>query len=103
MIAEIAPKRQIVLARELTKKFEEYLRGTAQEILTVADELKGEMVLVLSGEKNKRLNLDLSLEEHLLYYLNNGLPAKEAITLVAQDRDIPKREVYGFYHNNLRK
>ena len=48
-IDAIMPERQIVLARELTKKFEEYSRGTAREILEELDVVKGEMVFVLEG------------------------------------------------------
>ena len=48
---EIFPERQVVLARELTKKFEEYLRGTPAELLDVARKrsLKGEFVVMVTG------------------------------------------------------
>lgn len=47
---EVLPERQIVLARELTKKFEEYLRGTAMELLTLLKSrtLKGEFVVMVA-------------------------------------------------------
>jgi 16S rRNA (cytidine1402-2'-O)-methyltransferase len=49
-LSEIFPERQIVLARELTKKFEEYLRGTPAELLAVTQKrsLKGEFVVLIS-------------------------------------------------------
>ena len=49
---EIFPERTVVLARELTKKFEEFLRGTAGELLGVLKKrsLKGEFVILISGE-----------------------------------------------------
>jgi 16S rRNA (cytidine1402-2'-O)-methyltransferase len=50
-LAEVFPNRQVVLARELTKKFEEFLRGTPAELLEVAKKrsLKGEFVVMVSG------------------------------------------------------
>lgn len=97
MINEIMPTRYIVLARELTKKYEEYLRGTAKEILEVVDELKGEMVIVISGcsENEKCENLlNLSIKDHYKYYLNNGYESKEAMKKVAKDRNTSKSNIY---------
>jgi 16S rRNA (cytidine1402-2'-O)-methyltransferase len=50
-LSEVFPERPIVLARELTKKFEEYLRGTPAELLARARQhpLKGEVVVLISG------------------------------------------------------
>lgn len=99
MIKELYGERQICLARELTKKYEEYLRGTAQEILEVVDSLKGEMVLIISGNPNpktdKQLELnELTINEHYDYYIKKGLPSKEAMAKVATDRNISKKEIY---------
>jgi 16S rRNA (cytidine1402-2'-O)-methyltransferase len=51
-LGEVFPGRTVVLARELTKKFEEYLRGTSAELLVIARQrsLKGEFVVMISGE-----------------------------------------------------
>lgn len=99
MLAEIYPKRQMVLARELTKKHEEYLRGTPGEILEVVDSLKGEMVIILEGNSNPLTDVvqDLNhktIEEHYSYYLDQGLSDKDAMKQVALDRSISKKEVY---------
>jgi len=97
MINETMPSRHIVLARELTKKYEEYLRGTASEILDVVDELRGEMVLVISGctneEKSENL-CNLTIKEHYQYYLNSGYEQKEAMKMVAKDRNTSKSNIY---------
>lgn len=55
-LQEIFPEREVVLARELTKKFEEFLRGTPLELLETARKrsLKGEFVVLLAGEKEKK-------------------------------------------------
>ena len=97
MLNDIMPNREIVLARELTKKYKEYLRGTSKEILEVVEELKGEMVIIISGcqneEKVAKL-ISLSIKEHYRFYIENGYENKEAMKLVAKDRGISKSEVY---------
>lgn len=97
ILNEVMPNRLIVLARELTKRYEEYLRGTPSEILEVVNELKGEMVLIISGcSKEEQVEdlLNLSIKEHHKYYLNNGYDSKEAMKLVAKDRGVSKSVIY---------
>ena len=99
ILDELFTNRNIVLARELTKKHEEYLRGKPKELLEVADTLKGEMVLIIEGNQNPEtdemieLN-DLSIEEHYKHYIEKGLSDKDAMKQVALDRHISKKEVY---------
>lgn len=99
IMVDIYPNRNIVLARELTKLHEEYLRGTPQEILDVVDSIKGEMVIILEGNSNPindqiiELN-EQSIEEHYKYYVDSGIDHKEALKKVAMDRHISKKEVY---------
>ncbi|HHU24151.1 MAG: 16S rRNA (cytidine(1402)-2'-O)-methyltransferase [Bacilli bacterium] len=96
-IDSIMPERRIVLARELTKRFEEYYRGYPREILEELDIVKGEMVIILEGnnenEKDEELN-NLSIEEHYQFYLKQGFDSKLALKQVATDRGIPKRNIY---------
>ena len=99
-LKEILGNRQVVLAREITKIHEEYIRGTAEEILAKSDTLKGEMILVI--EKNESMienNLfgDLSLEEHYQVYENQGLEKKEIIKKIAKDRNVSKNEIYQYF------
>jgi 16S rRNA (cytidine1402-2'-O)-methyltransferase len=97
MMDEIFQNRQIVLARELTKHYEEYLRGTAEEILTVVDELKGEMVIILSGATLDEINQSLnqgSIEEHYQFYIDQGFDKKAALKKVAEDRNLSKSDIY---------
>lgn len=99
ILDELYTNRNIVLARELTKKHEEYLRGKPKELLEVAETLKGEMVLIIEGNQNPEtdelieLN-DLSLEEHYNHYLEKGMTSKDAMKQVSLDRHISKKEVY---------
>ena len=99
-LKEILGNRQVVLAREITKIHEEYIRGTVEEILAKSETLKGEMILVI--EKNESMienNLfgDLSLEEHYLVYENQGLEKKEIIKKIAKDRNVSKNEIYQYF------
>ena len=93
--------RNICLCRELTKKFEEYIRGTISEIIPICETLKGEMVLVVEGKKDEiieRINLDdcVTLINELI---NKGYSTKEAIKEVASLHNINKKELYQYYHN----
>lgn len=96
-LKEILEDRKVVLARELTKIHEEFIRGTISEIADIADSLKGEMVLILEGNKknNEKDKFHiLSLEEHYKLYENQGFEKKEIIKKIAKDRGLSKNEVY---------
>lgn len=91
--------RKIAVARELTKKFEEFLYTDLENAITHFSEVapKGEFVLIIEGasEEKKSLPFDnITILEHINYYIKAGLDKKEAIKKVAADRNIPKREVY---------
>ncbi len=99
--------RRITLARELTKKFEEFLRGTVEEAIewTSNNEIRGEFCIVLEGNAEGSIEEDtsywenMSLEEHVHYIIEeNGVSSKEAIKEVAKIRNLPKRDVYQAYH-----
>ena len=97
LIDKVMPTRHIVLARELTKKYEEYLRGTASEILEYKDEIKGEMVLIISAATKEETNedvLSLTIKEHYNYYVDLGYDSKDAMKQVAKDRGVSKSEIY---------
>lgn len=97
LIQQAMGDRHICLARELTKKYEEYIRGNVSEVLEVVDTLKGEMVVIISGATKEDLVKDLlslTIKEHHKHYVDNGVDAKEALKLVAKDRSISKSTVY---------
>lgn len=99
MLCELYPNRQVVIARELTKIHEEYLRGTPLELKEIVDTIKGEMVIILEGNKNPTSNESLELNsktilEHYKYYIDQGLTDKEAMKQVAIDRGVSKNEIY---------
>lgn len=89
--------RDIVIARELTKKYEEYIRGTLEEIVNSITELKGEIVIIVKGciQDNITLELNkLSIPKHFDYYLQQNLSENEAMKRVAKDRNVSKSIIY---------
>lgn len=94
---EILGNRRICLSRELTKKYEEHLRGTIKEVLEVVDELKGEMVIIVEGKTIDEVSNDLnnlSIKEHYNFYIEQNVDFKEALKLVAKDRKVSKSIIY---------
>ena len=98
-LKEILKNRKIVLAREITKIHEEFIRGTIDEIIKKSQNLKGEIVLIIEGnnviEENSLNNL--SLEEHYNFYEKQGLDKKEIIKKIAKDRNVNKNEIYKLF------
>jgi 16S rRNA (cytidine1402-2'-O)-methyltransferase len=100
---EIFGNRKIVLAKEISKIHEEFIRGTIDEVLEKSKEIKGEIVILIEGtkqedEKIKFLN-SLSLEEHYQYYSKQHLDKKEIIKKIAKDRSKNKNEIYQYFLN----
>lgn len=97
----ILKNRKVVLARELTKIHEEFIRGDIDELLQKIDNLKGEMILIIEGNKNEEKQENdlnkLSLEEHFDFYKNMGLNKKEIIKKIAKDRNVNKNEIYMYF------
>lgn len=101
LMLDILGNRNIALAREITKKHEEINRGTIEEILSIVDELKGEMVIVVEGNQNDEVEeivFEQSIEEHVNEYIEKGMSAKDAIKEVAKIRNLSKNIVYQEYH-----
>ena len=91
--------RDISISREITKKYEETIRGTLSSIISKIGEIKGEYVLVVSGN-NDLDNIDeVSIEDHLNMYINNGERPMNAIKMVAKDRNMKKNDVYNIYQS----
>ena len=102
-LEEALGNRNISLCRELTKQFEEVKRMTIREALDFyeGNEPRGEYVLCIEGRNKQQIKqetidnwLTLSLEEHMEYYLKQGIDKKEAMKRVAGDRGLSKRDVY---------
>ena len=90
-------ERPVVVARELTKLHEEFLRGTAQEIrekLAARPAVKGEFTLLIGKGEPQAAHHELSLEQAVHAAEQAGLGRMDAIKRVAKERGLSKREVY---------
>ncbi|MEH2954918.1 16S rRNA (cytidine(1402)-2'-O)-methyltransferase [Candidatus Merdisoma sp. JLR.KK011] len=100
---ELLGNRRLTICRELTKKYETAFRTDFDEALRCyeTEEPKGECVLVIEGKKaeeileeQKAAWQELSLEEHMELYEEQGHSRKEAMRLVARDRGVSRRDIY---------
>ena len=92
--------RRACLAREMTKKHEEFLRGTLSELVQAAEELRGEIVVVVEGaEPASSPAIDMGrITELVNERIALGMSASQAIRAVAQEHGVSKNEVYRAYH-----
>lgn len=93
-LLEIFGNRNISVSREISKKFEEIYRGNIEEVISEIKEPKGEFVIVVEGNNEIDNYNNISVLEHYKLYLKEGYNDKEAIKLVAKDRNIPKNVIY---------
>lgn len=95
--------RKMSISREITKKYEEIYRGTIGELIEQNNEYKGELVLVVEGNKTTTEYKNLTVEEHINLYMEDGKSSMDAIKIVAKERGMKKSEVYDIYHNIEKK
>lgn len=102
-LRDTAGNRKITICRELTKRHETAFATTLEEAISYyeCNEPKGECVLVLEGKSRTEIREEeisrweeMSVEEHMEYYLSQGIEKKEAMKRVAKDRGVGKREIY---------
>lgn len=95
--------RKVTVCRELTKRHETAFRTTLAEALSYYEEHppKGECVIVMEGRSREEMRMEaqarweeMGVEEHMKYYLSQGMSKKDAMKQVAKDRGVPKREIY---------
>jgi 16S rRNA (cytidine1402-2'-O)-methyltransferase len=95
-VAAVMPARPVVIARELTKMHEEFLRGTASEVhasLAARPSVKGEITLLIGKADAPELD-DTPIEEAIAQLEAAGVARMDAIKQVAKARGLSKREVY---------
>ena len=95
--AVFGPEQRVVLARELTKLHEEFLRGTAASVLEELRSrpvVRGEMVLLVSGEVGGAAVEGLTVAEAVAALVREGASEKDALKQVAKARGLGKSEVY---------
>lgn len=101
-ILEVFGNREVVICRELTKLYEEYLRGTTEELIEYLSDhsLKGECCLLVSGatETAEEEIFTGTLKEQVEEMISGGTSSKEAIKSVAKRHGLKKQDVYKEYH-----
>lgn len=100
-VLEVLGDRNMCLARELTKLHEEYIRGTVSEVIQVAKDKKGEMVVIIEGKpiEEESFDMDTAIKK-VDEYIKQGLKTKEAIKKAATELGCSKNELYDEYHKS---
>jgi len=91
--------RKILICREMTKFYEEYIRNDIDNLEPFESDPKGELTIVIS-EKNKEKNLSIVLREsdkNNIRMLINKLSIKDITDLISQNSNVPKKEIYNYY------
>lgn len=91
-LLEVLGDRKICLCRELTKRYEEFIHGTVSEVISVAGDLKGEMVVLVEGFKEEK-NLQAACKK-VRELMDQGIRIKEACKQVAKETGLSKNELY---------
>ena len=95
---EALGERPAVIARELTKAHEEFIRGNLKEFLALdVSTLKGEMVIIVEGKKEEKAIDEKTILDQLKAYLDTGIRSKEAIKKTAETLSVNKNQVYSLY------
>lgn len=106
-MAEVLGDRNMCIARELTKSYEEWVRGNLYTIwqwLRESGNLKGEWCIVVEGASKDAAREspwweEITVVDHVRHYVDiRGMSSKEAVKRTAKERGVPKRDVYHAYH-----
>lgn len=101
----LGDERNVAVCRELTKKYETVYRGTLCDAVSYYEstEPRGECVLVIDGKSQEEIEREeqkkweqMSIEDHVAYYISQGADRKEAMKKTAQDRGVSKRDIYNY-------
>ena len=98
--------RPVVLVRELTKIYEEYTRGTIEELVAYLEEnpLKGECLLIVEGASEQEANLEeVDLIQEIDLLVQSGMKKNQAIKQVAKQFGLQKSDLYARYHQEEEK
>lgn len=102
-VEQVLGARQVVICRELTKLYEEYIRGDIQEVIDYVAEhpLKGECCLLISGFNGEVAEeiVEGTMKEQVEQLIEEGHSSKEAIKEVAKRNQVKKQEVYKLFHD----
>ncbi len=95
---DILGDREFVIAREITKAYEEIIKGNLSEYEDLPD-LKGELVLIVEGYLNIQQESNLSIIDQIDFFIESGLKKTEAMKKVSELTGLPKNQIYQRYLN----
>ena len=97
-LKENFPDREILICREMTKIYEEYLRYKVDDLKTLDENLKGELTIVISEKKRtKKDSLLLSeSDKNNIRKMIKKLSIKEIVNLISQNNAVPRKKIYDF-------
>lgn len=98
-IYNVLGNRKVSVSREISKKFEEIYRGNIVDVIENTKEVKGEIVIVVEGNKTDDKDIVIDLKKEVNQYVKKGYNKKDAIKMVADEFNINKNKVYNEYHN----
>lgn len=105
LLADRLGDRRVSVCRELTKRYETVFRSALPEAVVYYEQNppKGECVVVIQGLSRREIEeeergkwTDMSIEDHMEYYLSKGMDKKEAMKRTAKDRGVQKRDIYNY-------
>jgi len=101
-IEEVLGDRQVTLARELTKRYEEYIRGSVSDLRAwAAEDVRGEFVVLVEGSNEERPDAviqDSDPLEQIRRYIEEGEKPNAALKRVAKERGLDRQELYLAFH-----
>lgn len=102
-LKEVIENRQVIIAREITKIHEEFIRGSIKEILEQYTEPKGEHIILIEGNSiieesdKEKIKKQMTIEEKYEYYKKQGIKKNEIIKKIAKEQGVNKNEIYKMF------
>ncbi|MBR3310334.1 MAG: 16S rRNA (cytidine(1402)-2'-O)-methyltransferase [Solobacterium sp.] len=102
---EVLGDRKCCIAREITKKHEEFLRGTLKEMMTETEGLKGEMVVIIDGNRDEpEKDIDMSVILNMVREsMEQGMSKSDAVKETAKKTGLSKNYIYELVHHESEK
>lgn len=94
---DVLGERNVCLARELTKKHEEFIRGPLSEVINMIEVQKGEYVIVVEAGEKEHLD-SVTLLQKVEEFIEGGMKPSKAISKVAKEFNYSKNDLYNAYH-----
>ena len=101
LMLEVLGDRKICLAREITKKFEEFIRGTISEVLSDIENIKGEMVIVVEKSQVEQVIGFVAIVSEVQQLVDDNVKPSKAIKDISVKYNISKNDLYKMYHDEV--